>query len=445
LLSWWTLESNVRKSFLLIGVACGLGCAAGGEEGAARSDDARDAASIDSSESESDADSGGASPDTVSSATPVDAGNGAAGREDVITWAEIEAGFVGTFVVPSSEQEGTEFRFGFSHGVHTQLDNGNLLLSGHTHYPQVAEVQLPEVFDGSEASRVGDWFDVTGGLEPTAWTDGESYVLGGMLAQGERVYFSKHQWYNATADDWDSQGYYEGGVAHGMWNVAGEGAHSQRVGGYLCAAPAALAAEGATYLAGQQGASGAATGRWGPNLFAIQFDEEAPTGTELGSLPLIYHPNEGQSAPGWWVGDRVSAALWLETDDKHAVLFFLIKGLGETWYGEAVDGPDGGNPYGGSKGYHAQGWSLEVWIYDPAELLLVSRGERDPWSLEPVEQTALIQRLPGSSTETHPSFLTGPANTPLQASLRGGRLLLIDPAGNMGEFENMPKGYVLEL
>lgn len=397
---------------------------------------------VDEPDSDPMDDAGSDPMDDTGSRPTDDAGSRPAG---VVSWAELEAGLLGTFVVPPAEQEGTEFRFGFSHGIHAQLENGNVLLQGHNTYDQVAEVKLPASLDGSEATRVGDWFDVTGRLLPTGWMDGESFVLGGMLEIGERIFFSKHQWYNAAADDWDSQGYFEDGTAHGLWNVAGDGAHSQRIGGYLAYAPEVLAEEGVTYLSGQQGASGAATGRWGPNLFGVKFDDAAPTGSELDALPLIYHPDESRGAPDWWVGDRASAALWIDAADRHGVLFFLVKGIGDTWYGEPNEGPDGGDPYGGAKGYHAQGWSLQVWIYDPAEILAVSRGEREPWSLSPVERTVLTERPPGSSEEVHSSFLTGPANTLLQASLRDDRLLLVDPAGNPGEFEDTPKGYVLDV
>jgi hypothetical protein len=361
-------------------------------------------------------------------------------------WTEIAAGLRGSFDIPPS-QDDEDHRFAYSHGIHAQLANGNLLVQGHNSDDLVAEVQLPSTLDGSNATRVGEFFDVTGALHPSGWDDGQSFVLGGMLEVGDRVYFTKHQWYNASGDDWDSLGYWDGAQARGLWNIAGSEAHSQRFGGYMSYAPAVLRAAGYELLAGQQGASGAATGRWGPNLFAVDFDDDVAVAGEQAVLPLIYHSDDEHTASGWWVGDRVTDAEWIETDTHHAVLFFLYRGLGAQWYGLEDEGPTP-NPYGGgAMGYHAEGWSLEVWIYDPEDLLAVSRGEMDPPSISPAERAILVQRLPGSSEETYLDFIpdSALACARLAASYRDGRLVVLDPEGNRGQFEDSPRGYVFEL
>jgi hypothetical protein len=363
------------------------------------------------------------------------------GTRRLITWADIETSLVGTFVIPQS-QDG-DYRFGYSTAVHTQLDSGNLIVTGHSQYEMQAEVQLPEVFDGSEATRVGDWMDYTGGLLPLAWEGGEAYVVGGMLQIGDRLHFTKNQWYNGSGADWETQGYREGDTAYGMWKVDGQGAHHQRVGGYMTYAPAVLVADGVTYLAGMEGTSGAADGRWGPNLFAISLDDTIEAGQAQPSQPLIYHDSEENAPENWWIGDKVSDVEWIESGDAHGVVFFLYQKLGTTWYGEADEG--GIDPYGGYKGYHAEGYQLKVWIYHPDDLLAVYNGEADPWSLHPAEEVILTDRQPGSEEEVYNSFFTGTAKEELQVSLQNGRMIILQPDGHRDEFEGMPKGYVLQL
>lgn len=383
----------------------------------------------------------------------------------LLTWAEVANALRGTFAIPMAEEE--DFRFGYSSGVHAQLTHSNLLVAGHPYYERQAQVRLPAVLDGREGTRVGDWVDITGGLVPEGWSDGEeSYVLGGLLEVGGRLYFTKHQWYNGAGTDWQTQGFYEGGldgsgVSTGMWTVNNAYAHHSRVGGYMCHPPAEIQSAGSVYLAGLEGTSGAALGRWGPNLFAMAF-----TGGSVTGIPLLCHPSQALQAPDvrasnatsvwwvanrptnemWWVANKVTSMQWIETEAVHGVLCFVYRGLGQTWYGDANGGPGQPDPYGGGSGYHAEGWALQVWIYDPTEVLEVFRGARDPWSLAPVEAVLLTERIPGSSTETHYSFFTGRARTDLKTSLKGNRLIVLQENEHpASEWESTPKGYVFDL
>lgn len=384
-----------------------------------------------------------------------------------LRWADIVAGFSGTFAVPLA-QEG-DFRFGYSGGAHTALSNGHILVDGHPYYSRQAQVQVPSTLDGREGARVGGWIDITGGLLPAGWSPSEErYVLGGMLEQDGRIYFTKHQWYNGSGTDWQTQGYYEGapdgsGQSRGMWRGGHEYAHHSRVGGYMSKPPQALRGESVAYLAGLSGTSGAALGRWGPNLFAM-FSSVADGAVP--AQPLICHPSEALQAPNvravnatsawwvanrpaneaWWIANKVTDLQWIEIGKRQGVLAFVYRGIGQTWYGTYDQGPGLPDPYGGGSGYHAEGWALQAWIYEPAHLLEVLRGERAPWDLAPVEAVLLTERLPGSAAETHYSVFTGSARTELRASMAGNRLIVLQANEHpANEWESTPKGYVFDL
>lgn len=387
------------------------------------------------------------------------------GRQ-LLTWADLEAGLVGAFAVPMAEEG--DFRFGYSSGVHAQLGNGNLLVVGHPYFDRQAEVALPDTLDGREGTRVGDWIDITAGLLPSGWEDGPAYLVGGMLEVGDRIHFTKYQWYNGSGADWQTQGVYEGGydgggATAGMWTVDNPYAHHSRVAGYLSYPPAALQPEW-TYLAGLSGTSGAALGRWGPNLFAI---DPTPMDGKVRAATLICHDSESHQAPEvaasnatsdwwvvnspanrrWWIANKVTDLKWIETENRHGVVGFVYRGLGQTWYGLNEASPGLPDPYDdGGSGFHAEGWALEVWIYDPEDLMAVYRAERDPWSLAPVEVVLLSERLPGVDHETHYSFFTGAARTELNMSFRGNRLIILQAGGYVAsEWENTPRGYVFEV
>ncbi|MCB1128665.1 MAG: hypothetical protein KDM81_19370, partial [Verrucomicrobiae bacterium] len=219
-----------------------------------------------------------------------------------------------------------------------------------------------------------------------------------------------------------------------------------------------------TYLAGLSGISGAALGRWGPNLFAI---DPTPSDGAVRAATLMCHDSEAHQAPDvlasnassdwwvanrpgnqqWWIANKVTDLKWIETDTRHAVVGFVYRGLGRTWYGLNEASPGLPDPYDdGGSGFHAEGWALEVWIYDPEDLMAVYRREREPWSLAPVEVVLLSERLPGVDHETYHSFFAGPARTELKTSFRNNRWIILQEGGYAAnEWENTPMGYVIDV
>ena len=381
--------------------------------------------------------------------------SGGGGGRSLITWAEIASTYQGSFITPEE--------FGYSEGLHTQLSDGRLLMSGHTDNQDAAIISLPPVLNGSAATIESSFSDPTNDLHPTGWDSGDSnaFIMGGMLDLGSRLYWTKHQWYNAGGTDWESLGYntnYAGGPSNavGLWRANGTGAHSQRVGGWMAYAPSAILADTYSLLAGQAGAAGAATGKYGPNLFAIKVNNAVGAGGNWLSKPLIWHDQTHQH-PGWvppmtvggteWLGDKASGAAWIETDTREGVLFLVAQQYGgATWYGEynQESPPD---PYDQDKGYHSNAWRLQAWLFDPADLMEVYNGTKNGWECVPYEKTTLITLAPGASpgSEVVSSVIPGKAYQWFTMSLRNNRLILVRPKSYQREYGASPTGQVFDL
>jgi hypothetical protein len=395
----------------------------------------------------------------VASLTPIAltlAQNSTNSEKQLITWAEIASTYQGSFITPEE--------FGYSEGIHTQLSDGRLIMSGHTDNQDAAIISLPSVLDGSEATIESSFIDPTNDLHPTGWSPGDSnsFILGGILDLDGRTYFTKHQWYNAGATDWESIGYntnFLGGAANavGLWRAFGTGATSQRVGGWMAYAPPAILADTYTFLAGQAGTAGAAAGKYGPNLFAIKVNDAIGAGGDWLSKPLIWHDQTNQF-PGWvppmtilggeWLGDKASGAVWIETATRKGVLFLVAQQYGgaNTWYGE-YDQESPPDPYDHDKGYHSDAWRLQAWLFDPADLMAVYNGTKNGWECLPYERFTLITLASGASagSEVVSSVIPGKAYQWFTMSLRNNRLILVRPKSYQREFGASPTGQVFDL
>lgn len=320
--------------------------------------------------------------------------------EGILSWDDIENGYKGFFRVPSGSEGVKDQNFNYSFGAFCIFDDTHILLEGHDYSKEARKLELPTALDGSFAIVQGNWYDPTGGLLSTGMTNPGGYRLGDLLKIEDRIYFSKHAWYNCGTD-YDSFGYrqkntsFEDGNSFGMWNADHILANNMRIGGYMCNSPDYLKAEGVTFLAGQEGLSGSAMGRWGPNLFAVKFDDTIPVGANINVFPLVAH-DFNKEAPCWWIANRVYSVAWIETPVKRGVLMLFTRGYGDTWYGEA-NANNHSDPYGGGKGYHSTGKQLVAWVYDPVDLMKVYNQEVEPYNIKPVYEKVLIDLKPGQS------------------------------------------------
>ena len=326
--------------------------------------------------------------------------------------------------------------FGYSDGTHCQLTNGNILLKGHVHGNYACEVNVngdPILKDN------GAW------LEPLPPTTSAAKYLGGMLeiTDGELVW-NKYDSYNAPNTNHACQGktHLETLNKEGPFKV--DGAHSKSIAGNLSYAPQELKDKGISYLSGLSGTSGSVEYRYGPNLWAVNDNYTA--------RPLMLFGAYNTPA-GWEVSNKCHAIQWIETPELEGVVALVRTNLGERWYGEHTEKDAIGNiirqsPYGGGKGYHAEGYLLELWIYRPQDLLDVFDGVKVPGEPRPVEKIPLVRKENINTPEEYFGFMDAGSTAAgaTHMSFREGRLIIIQgSAYRPNRYARLPSAWVFDF
>lgn len=350
-------------------------------------------------------------------------------EKTVITWADINAAYKGWFHVPVAAGTAVNDEFGYSTGIHAQLSSGNLLMMGHIYNQKVMELKPPTTLNGSAATTVGSWKNICGNFKPANVVN--SWQTGGMMKDGSLIRFTQNEFYNGAGTDYASQGYWDGTTAKGLWKTS---YHSSYVAGYMSPAPDSIKSQNYTYLAGENGTSGAATSRWGPNLFAIR----STPGSTHPAAPLVHHPDEARKYPNWWIADKIHSMLWVDTPTKHGVLAFGYRGLSGFGYKQNND------PYLGGGGYTATSYECFLWIYNPADCLAVLAGTKQAWKLEPVEKKRLIF---GDGNETLSAMFTGDPTNAFECSISDSKRMIVSVAESYkaSDYSWTPRCYVFQF
>lgn len=247
--------------------------------------------------------------------------------------------------------------------------------------------------------------DITGGWRDNCTAEpGCEYVeVAGLayLDNVDKIAWNLRDWYNAAARDQDSLGWsnrdYSG--AQGVWHIGPrENAvfHNAKTTNYLFKAPLAFANQhlgGKWLLTGNARPAGAVGGSQGPTIYATApwLDGNPPqSGQNLAALALLYYPTVAECIdkptqchfPGYRAADEWGGAVWLEGGGKSAVVIMGRKGLGDNCYGTpgtecpaSTCVPD--------KGWVAAPYEAQMLFYDPADLLAVVAGTKEPWQVLP--------------------------------------------------------------
>ncbi|MDX2004368.1 MAG: hypothetical protein SFU83_03745 [Meiothermus sp.] len=345
------------------------------------------------------------------------------------TLAPSDFEYIGSFAppkaaVPNSEGGRWSTAYGFG-GLALRRVGGRLHFFASTHVysgGQVYEMAFPGLSKVSgqwpSAPVVREWGDVFGGRKVLLTSSDQSPCGGrdGGLANGAwthglfwdqgrgGLYWSYGSPYNGAGCNHPALGFSRlgagGSSAQGPWSVrAGPGVHAQMVRGGVLRIPGWFAQ---AYTGGRSLGLGfggyysiIAQGSQGPSLFAAH--DPDPRSPLLETLPLLSFPQgrkstrnpdyvlsrdaAGGTQPSWdknpqagrgfWTAADTleGAAAWIDTPQKHGLIFFPRLGHGRIGYeGGAV-----------TWGRQQQWW----YIYSPRDLAAVAQGRRRPWEVEP--------------------------------------------------------------
>ena len=330
--------------------------------------------------------------------------------------------YEGAFLFPQGTQGGSRWGYGaYALTFYPQGDpNGNddghpgsLFGSSHVYDNLVGEASIPapiislnkNIKDLPRATQLQNFADITGGLKDTVMAD-DLDVFGGLLYApwDNLIYWSFFQYYSVqplNENDYATHGRSQLTIAHpqaqGIWHIGPYGDplyHQKKTANYMLEIPKAWADEyvpGKYIGTGKANGAGNAGNSHGPALFAVlppPADSNLANTTELSSNVLLYYPpnNGAEYFPEWSACDVWEGAVWIESQEKSAVLFAGRKALGEDCYGT----PEACNdPCDSGKGYHCYPYAAEFFLYDPAELALVAEGKKETQEVLPYATFAI--------------------------------------------------------
>jgi len=287
--------------------------------------------------------------------------------------------------------------------------------------------------------------DITGG-----WRDNCTYEPGceyievaglAYLDNVDKIAWNLRDWYNVAARDQDSLGWSNRNFsgARGVWHIGPRNNivfDNAKTTNYLFKAPVAFANQhlgGKWLLAGNARPAGAFGGSQGPSIFATapwQDGNPPASGRNLAALALLYYPEVGGCIPNpalchfpnYRAADDWGGGVWLEGGGKSAVVMMGRKGLGANCYGTPGDECPV-SPCTPDKGWQASPYEAQMLFYNPADLVAVVAGTKQPWQLLPYA----IHRPGGQLLQPNCGNLT-------DATYDAARQLIYVAQGNAGPF-----------
>ncbi|MBN2318231.1 MAG: hypothetical protein JXR49_04105 [Acidobacteria bacterium] len=290
---------------------------------------------------------------------------------------------------------------------------GSLLGSGHNWHQWVSEITIPmpvvssnkNLNDLNTAKTLQKFSNITGELYKNRYLEqarmGLAYLPASDDSESGFVYFcraahldqeGKHPSFGMCAVDFaDPQ-------PKGLWNIGGLA--NYYTDDYLLTIPAGWASRHTRdkrLACGRFRDGGQAS--QGPTLFAVSpVDAEDPpqSGAELDAVTLLKYAavadeNHKDTLKGYRHSDHWSGAVWMENNDKSAVLFIGTKGIGKTWYGfanglvwpEQPPYPEEPEYPNDQRGWWSERFEPQILFFDPDELAKVAAGMMLPHEPQP--------------------------------------------------------------
>jgi hypothetical protein len=302
--------------------------------------------------------------------------------------------YQGAFRVPLPDWGRETFAFGGTALTFNPV-RGTLLLVGHDHHQEVAEISIPaarksETLDGfASSTMVQPFAEATEGrLGAVNPSDPNSKKVGGLLVYKDKLYQTVYSYYDGSGTqklshfvgdlDLSVKGEVQGPFAVGTLGAG-------YVSGYFAMIPESWQPLlGGPVLNGNCCLGVISRTSYGPSVSVI--DPATIGGAKPApAVPLVYY-TATRTTLGTWEGTNPYFNGSTEVrgvvfpGGTKSVLFFGRHGTGTFCYGS---GPECGDPAEDSKGVHAYPYLSYVWAYDATDLAAVKAGNKKPWDVKP--------------------------------------------------------------
>ncbi len=301
---------------------------------------------------------------------------------------------------------------------------GSLFLTNHELYQYIGEISIPtpvisknkDLSELNVASNLQKFTDIKTpefkNYEQPRF--GLCYLPRQKGQDQDKLYFSSVQHLDDESITRTSHGWINLDLSnpdiHGPWAI--NNVPDYFVGDYLFQIPKSWADK---YINGYY----LATGRFrdggqasqGPTIYALA-PWKALNNGKLDAITLLEYssitddPNGEHAIIDYSNADAFNGATWVETSDKHAIIFSGIKATGKTWYGYS-DGtiwPEE-PPYPpepeGERGWWSEDPRAVLLFYDPDDLAEVTTKEKQPYEIQPyakLDVTNILYNKPNSDT-----------------------------------------------
>lgn len=300
--------------------------------------------------------------------------------------------YLGAFRLPSGSFGGSSFAYG-GEALAYNPDNDSLFIVGHDHQQWVAEINIPNIVKSSSLNNLAtatvrqNFRDASEGRLQQQ-NDGNGTKTGGLLVYNGRLYGSIYRFYDASQNRQSVSHYSRPLNLSATGDVVGlariSAPETGFVSGYMTHVPSSWRASyGAPALTGNCCLSIIDRTSWGPAAFAFD-PAQVGTANPVPSKPMVYYNSsnrlDGYEATSIYFNGSTSIKGVLFPEGASSVLFFGRQGIGPFCYGSGSQCNDPENPY---QGTHAYPYRTQIWAYDANELLRVSNGQAQPWSVRP--------------------------------------------------------------
>lgn len=332
----------------------------------------------------------------------------------VLRWADIAAAYKRSFIPDAAT-------YTYSLAGHTQKDNGNIVMMCHQNEPGWQACEMD-----AQGKKVGDKFDVAKWIPPLNRTCD-------LLELNGKLHSVSQNWYNGS-QTYDNPGFevFDGRTISDPVRTAG--VVSKYSSGWMNEIPPYFKRLGYSFMCADQGSSGDACCRYGPNLNISKYIPGKDYPTRVLMQHSKEHPYTDADGKEWYLGDQLSSLAWIETADAWGLFGIAYRAMsGEIYQYE----------------YDADTWEIRAMIWNPQDIIDVYNGKKPTFGLRPAEEFVLVDvdNKQNSVLDLKPwRTQKGLVAVKVMTSFRNNRLLVVCPMHTVVQtYALAPKVWVFDF